>query len=323
MHRRDLLKLTAYSAGALAVSRTGLAETGRAAHPIIDTHIHLFDPSRPGGVPWPEKTDTVLYKPALPPRYQELSAHFGVMGAIAIEASPLATDNDWLLKVVERNPFMVGMVGDLIPGDASYRASLDRLHENPLYLGIRYGNLWNRDLDADLNKPGFIDGLKALAQAGLVLDSANPDLGLIHALLRVSNEVPDLRIVIDHLPNVKLLPTQFQHKEYLTNLTQIAQNPNVFIKLSEIPVVRDGKLITDPAFYRDRLDELWTIFGEDHVLFGSDWPNSDSVAPYADTLSIVQTYIAGKSAEAAEKYYWKNSIAAYRWKPRTASQPHF
>ena len=321
MHRRDLLRLTAYSAGALALSRSVAAEPGRPAPPIIDTHIHLFDTSRPGGVPWPEKSDTALYKPALPSRYQELSAPFGVVGAIAVEASPLATDNDWLLNVVESNPFMVGMVGDLIPGDASFHAALDRLHRNPLFLGIRYGNLWNRDLEGDLNKPGFIDGLKALAQAGLVLDSANPDLGLIHALLRVSDEVPNLRIVIDHLPNMKISPGPTQLKEYLTFLPQLAQNPNVFIKLSEIPVLRDGKLITDPAFYRDHLADLWTVFGEDHILFGSDWPNSDHVAPYADTLSIVRTYIAGKSPAAAEKYYWMNSVAAYRWRPRTASQP--
>ena len=321
MHRRDLLKLTAYGAGALALSRSGIGEPARTTPPIIDTHIHLFDPTRPGGVPWPEKTDTALYKPALPPRYQQLSAPFGVVGAIAVEASPLASDNDWLLNVVESNPFMVGMVGDLIPGDSSYHASLDRLHKNPLFLGIRYGNLWNRDLEADLNKPGFMDGLKALAQAGLVLDSANPDLGLIRAILRVSDAVPSLRIVIDHLPNVKIERGPSQLMEYLTSLPRLAQNPNVFIKLSEIPVLRDGKLITDAAFYRDHLADLWTNFGEDHVLFGSDWPNSDHVAPYADTLSIVRTYIAGKSPAAAEKYYWKNSIAAYHWQPRTASQP--
>ncbi len=319
MQRRDLLKLTAYGAGALAVGRAMVAEPP--AHPVIDTHIHLFDTSRTGGVPWPEKTDTALYKPALPPRYQALAAPFGVVGAIAIEASPLASDNDWLLDVVEHNPFMVGMVGDLIPGEASYHAALDRLHRNPLFLGIRYGNLWGRDLEGDLNKPGFIDGLKALAQAGLVLDSANPDLGLIHALLRVSDEVPNLRIVIDHLPNVKISPGPTQLKEYLTFLPQLAQNPNIFIKLSEIPVVRDGKLITDPAFYRDHLADLWTVFGEDHILFGSDWPNSDHVAPIESTFSIVRAYIASKPPAAASKYFWKNSIAAYRWHPRTADQP--
>jgi L-fuconolactonase len=29
--------------------------------PIIDTHIHLFDPRRPQGIPWPKKDDELLY----------------------------------------------------------------------------------------------------------------------------------------------------------------------------------------------------------------------------------------------------------------------
>ncbi|MGB6688442.1 MAG: hypothetical protein WBE76_11420 [Terracidiphilus sp.] len=97
MQRRDVLKLAAYSAGALAVRRRAVASA--APIPIIDAHIHLFDPTRPGGVPWPEKSDTALYKPALPERYEALTGHLGVVGAIAIEASPLAGDNDWLLQV--------------------------------------------------------------------------------------------------------------------------------------------------------------------------------------------------------------------------------
>ncbi len=27
--------------------------------------------------------------------------------------------------------------------------------------------------------------------------------------------------------------------------------------------------------YRPRLDEVWTIFGPDRLIHGSDWPNSD------------------------------------------------
>src|SRR5258708_16464020 len=103
MQRRDILKLAALSAGAsalqapasalaLAASAANPAE-GSALVPIIDAHIHLFDPTRPGGVPWPEKTDTAIYKPTLPDRYMRETAALGVVGAIAIEASPLPSDN--------------------------------------------------------------------------------------------------------------------------------------------------------------------------------------------------------------------------------------
>ena len=319
MRRRDALRLAAFTAGALALGKS--LASASAAIPVIDAHIHLFDPTRPGGVPWPEKTDTALYKPALPARYTALSKPFGVVGAIAIEASPLATDNQWLIDVAERNPVMVGVIGDLIPGSRSYLKDLDRLHRNPLFLGFRYGNLWDRDLSTDLDKPGFIDGLKTLAQAGLVLESANPDPKLIRAILSVSQRVPDLRIVIDHLPHAPIPTEPATRSEYEADLRRLARNPRVFVKLSEIPVVQDGKLVTDPTFYRAALDAIWDIFGEDHILFGSDWPNSDHLAPIADTFSIVRAYISQKSHAAQEKYFWENSLAAYHWRKRTADQP--
>jgi predicted TIM-barrel fold metal-dependent hydrolase len=93
------------------------------------------------------------------------------------------------------------------------------------------------------------------------------------------------------------------------------------VKLSEILRRVDGKVIEDPAFYRARLDELYGIFGEDRVLFGSDWPNSDQWAPYPKVLALAQEYFSGKSRAAQEKYFWKNSVAAYHWIKRESGQP--
>ena len=172
------------------------------------------------------------------------------------------------------------------------------------------------------NFPGFIDGIKALSQAGLVLESANPDPSLIGALLQTADAVGDLRIVIDHLPNATVPSQGDDLDDYHKNLHSLAQHSTVFVKISEIPVVRDGKLIQDPNFYRDRVDVLWNLFGEDRVIFGSDWPNSDHVASFAETLGIVRQYMSQKPREAQEKYFWRNSARVYRWKPRRPNQPH-
>jgi L-fuconolactonase len=321
MQRRDVLKLAAFGAGAVTLPRHGSASPAPVPIPIIDAHIHLFDTTRPGGVPWPEKNDAALYKPALPARYEALTGRLGVVGAIAIEASPLLSDNDWLLQMAAKHTVILGVIGDLVPGTPSYMNDLDRLHANPVFFGIRYGNLWDRDLSVDLDKPGFVDGLKALAQAGLVLESANPDPKLIAAILNVSERVPGLRIVIDHLPHGPVPAEPAARREYESNLHQLAQNRDVFVKLSEIPVLLDGKLVTDIGSYQAPLDAIWDTFGEDRIFFGSDWPNSDHVAPYAQTLTIVRSYISQKSPAAQEKYFWKNSMVFYRWHRRRSNQP--
>lgn len=299
MKRRDFLATAA--AGVLANAQTP-------SYPIIDTHIHLFDPTRPQGVPWPSKDDKVLYQPALPDRYRKIAQPLGITGAIEIECSPWPEDNQWVLDVAAKDKIMVGTVGNLEPGKPEFGAQLDRLHRNPLFLGIRYGNLWNRDLSAEIRKPDFVAGLKELADAGRVLDTANQNAELIAAALRVTDLVPNLRIVIDHLP-------QFAQPAD-ANLRELGKRPQVYVKISEVLRRVDGKVPADLGFYRPKLDELFGIFGEDRLLFGSDWPNSDDWAPYPEVLRIVREYFTAKGQAIAEKYFWKNSAAAYRWQKR-------
>jgi len=321
MDRREVLKLGL----GFAIARVGATTDARSAVPIIvpiiDTHIHLFDPTRTGGVPWPPKDDAVIYKPALPSHYEQITRTLGVVGAIAVEASPLENDNDWVLQQAADHPVVVGLVGDLIPGSPSYGRELDRLHANPLFVGIRYGNLWDRDLSTDEKKPGFVSDLRKLASAGLELDSANPDPKLIKAILEVSQQVPELKIVIDHLPAAKVPTESSASKEYWANLRSLSQNARVFAKLSEVPARISNSVPKDVSFYKDKLDRIWDVFGEDHVLFGSDWPNSNHLATYAETLDLVRGYVSTKGSVASEKYFWRNSIAAYRWRPRNPDQP--
>jgi len=288
--------------------------------PVIDTHIHLFDPTRPGGVPWPEKSDATLYRPALPPRYAKLAEPHGVVGAIAVECSPWLVDNFWLQDTVDKSPLILGFIGDLLPEAPDFAATLDRLHRIPLFLGIRYGNLWSRDLDAAVHNIDFISGLKLLAQAGLVLETANPDPALISAIMELSDRVPELRIVLDHLPHAEPPAESTVLKIYEENLRALSQRPQIFVKGSEIARRIDGRVSFDVASYKAALDRLWDLFGEDRIFFGSDWPNSDSLATYDETFGVAQRYIATRSATAQQKYFWKNSISVYKWQPRTTAQ---
>jgi len=83
----------------------------------------------------------------------------------------------------------------------------------------------------------------------------------------------------------------------------------------------DGKPSTDPALYKPTLDYLFDMFGEDRVIFGSDWPNSFAADNLPAIVKIVKDYFSTKSRAVAEKYFWKNSIAAYKWVKRDPKQP--
>jgi predicted TIM-barrel fold metal-dependent hydrolase len=305
-----------------AAAGTVLADAVQAASiPIIDTHIHLFDPRRPQGVPWPPKENKVLYQPALPDRYRKIAVPLGVAGAIEVEASPLLEDNQWVLDVATKDTIVVGTVGDLEPGKPDFRRHLDRFHRNQLFRGIRCGNLWGRNFSEDAVKPAFIADLKALADAGLEMDTANPTPALISDLLRLTDRVPSLRIVIDHLLRIELPSDPAALRPYHANLRELGKRPQVYVKGSGVLRRVDGRVPDDLNFYRARLDELWDIFGQDRLIYGSDWPNSDQWLEYPHQLKIVREYFTGKGPAAAEKFFWKNSIAAYRWVKRESGQP--
>ncbi len=304
MHRREFL---AAPAGALLAAAP--------AFPIADTHIHLFDTGRPQGVPWPPK-DSPIHKPALPERYRAIAAPLGVSAAIKVECSPWFEDNQWALDAAAMDPIIVGVVGNLEPDHPEFARQLDRFSKNPLFLGIRYGYLWGRNLRQALGRPGFVTGLKALAAAGLVLDTANPSTALLADILRLTDLVPVQRVVIDHLPRLALPEAPAGRAECEANLRELAKRPRVWVKVSGVPRRIGDRVPTDLASYRSTLDTIWETFGPDRLLYGSDWPNSDLWADYATGFRIVREYFAEKGRAAEEKYFAGNSLAAYRWKKR-------
>jgi predicted TIM-barrel fold metal-dependent hydrolase len=299
--------------------------------PIIDCHIHLFDATRPQSAPY-KGGRAFPGGVALPSMYAKIARPLGIVGVIEVDASPWLEDNLWVLETIQPEPIMVGTVGNLRPEKPEFGEYLERYAKNPLFRGIRYGNLWGYDMVAQVDKSEFINGLKLLAQHDLVLETANQNVALLEAAVRVNDKVPDLRIVLDHLP--ALDPTPESQAAYDAVLKEISQRRNIWAKLSEIvhpvrtgPRPAPGAGAPPPlierglAPHRARLDTLMGIFGEDRVVFGSDWPNAVGVSEVPDTVTLVREYFSGKSREAAEKYFWKNSVAAYKWVKRSPDQP--
>lgn len=288
--------------------------------PIIDTHIHLYDPTRPEGIPWPGRNDTLLYQPTLPSRYRSVIEGFNVVGAIEVECSARLEDNQWVLDVAEADPIMVGTVGNLEPGKPEFARQLERFHANPLFRGIRYGNLWGRNLVTALNERAFVADLKLLAEADLVLDTANPTPELLAAVVRLTDLVPNLRVVVDHLPKLLRPDAGDARALYDSSMRELGARPQVYVKVSGVLRREDGEVPLDLDFYQPKLDEIFDLFGADRLLFGSDWPHSDQWGSFDQVLALVRGYFMAKGREVAEKYFWRNSVAAYRWVARTPAQ---
>ena len=254
---------------------------------------------------------------ASPENYHKQIVDTGIVGAVVVEASPWIEDNLWVLEQEHGDPLFVGTVGDLEPDKPDFVDELTRFRKDPLFLGIRCGNIWNRDVSKQVDDPKFIDGLKRVADADMVMDSANPTVGLLQTMVKINDKVPGLRIVIDHLP--QLDPTPAEQAGYDAVLKEIHGRPKINAKLSEID--HRSMKARGLAAHKARLDQLMETFGPDRVVFGSDWPNSWGTATPAEIVAIARAYFATRSREEAEKYFWKNSLAVYKWKKRAKNQP--
>ena len=280
---------------------------------VIDTHTHFYDPSRREGVPWPGKDDKALYRTVLPKHLRGVAAEAGVKlaGTVVVEASPWLEDNQWLLDLAQDEPLIVGVVGHLSPGERDFAGHLKRFAKNPRYRGIRIGH---GELTTGLNQQAYVDDLARLADADLTVDvNGGPEMPADVA--RLAEKLPKLRIVINHAANLPI-DGKTPPEKWLAGMQAAASPERVWCKVSAL-VEATGRTRQDApadgAFYRPVLDALWKTFGDDRLLFGSNWPVSERAASYRTLFGIVSTYVADRGQHAAEKYFVQNSLAAYRW----------
>jgi L-fuconolactonase len=140
-------------------------------------------------------------------------------------------------------------------------------------------------------------------------------------VVRLTERVPNLTVILDHLPELTPPEDTAARKACDNDLNLLGSRPQVFAKVSGIVRNVGGRVPLNFDFYRDRLDHIWRVFGRDRLLYGSDWPNCNLWAQYPDVLRLAKAFISEKDPASREKFFWKNSLRAYGWVKRDAVQP--
>jgi L-fuconolactonase len=321
--RRSFLTGAAALATA-AVSKQAFAQTSSVDNiPIIDAHIHLFDGNGILGAGYMgSQAYRAISKTSLPSMYAPLAKPTGIVGAIVVESSAFIDDNLFYLETCQADPIMLAVSGTLNPAAPDFGRYVTHFHKSPLFRAIRSSRFYSEDGGKVTLDPVQVQNLKLLAQADLALDTANPSMGLMTANVMLADAIPDLRIIMDHLPSFD--PTPDNQQAYEAVIKQMAARANIFVKLTEVyhPRLSDKVIVKDYAPLRERLDYLFDAFGEDRVMFGTDYPNSYGVATIPEEVGLMKRFFSTKSRAAAEKYFWKNSARVYKWIKRTDAQPN-
>ena len=230
--------------------------------------------------------------------FVKVASPLGVQETVVVEASDWVEDNQWILDLAETNPSIVGLVGNLDPSDPKFRSNLLRFSKNPLFRGLRWRD---RLVQIDGDFGPLEEAAKQLADADLELDWLGP-FAKMPSVDRLAKAVPKLRIVINHcgLPgDPKTLDPQWKK-----NVSQIAKRPNVSMKVSGLIEQVKGEVGKSPAdteYYLPVIDHLWEQFGEDRLIYGSNWPVSESGGPYASSYAVVHEYFLGQRSRSCGK----------------------
>ena len=141
------------------------------------------------------------------------------------------------------------------------------------------------------------------------------------ANVMLADAIPNLRIIMDHLPSFD--PAPDGQAAYEAVVKEMAARPNIFVKLTEVyhPRLDNKQVVADYTPLRDRLEYLYGMFGEDRVMFGTDYPNSYGVATIAEQVGLMKRFFSTKTRAQAEKYFWRNAARIYKYVKRAADQP--
>ena len=270
--------------------------------------------TRPQGVPWPPPDDKLLYRPVFPKDYRALPVPRPVTGTVVVEASPWLEDNQGVLDLAAKEPFIVGFVGNLPVGTKGFAGLVKRFAANKLFRGIRIGD---RKLEGKLDDPASASDLKLLADYDLSLDLLGGREILAFAD-RLAKNVPSLRIIIDHLAGVTV-DGKAPPVDWVGQMRALTRRPNVYCKLSglvEGTGRTDGSAPRDVEFYRSVLDAMREMFGPERLIYARNWPVSQRFALLATVQGITADYFHSYGRLAEEQVFAQSAASAYRWVQR-------
>jgi L-fuconolactonase len=237
--------------------------------PRVDAHQHFWTLSK---VEYPWLTSSryePIHKDFEPSDLAPLLDAAGIAHTITVQAANSFAENDALLARADRHEWIVAVTGwlPLLDPREAERA-LEDYSRHPAFRGVRH--LVHDEPDPDwLLRASVRDSLALLAERGILFEiPAVFPRHLVH-VPRLAEELPSLKIVIDHLGKPPIASGQVE--PWATQLVATASHPNVYAKVSGLNTAANPRSWSADDL-RPFVDVAMDAFGPDRVMFGSDWP---------------------------------------------------
>ena len=242
----------------------------------------------------------------LPSHLEPLLGGGGFCGSVAVQARQSLEETDWLLKLADENPFVLGVVGWVDLCSPQVREQLAGFAGRSKLVGIRH--IVQSEPDDFLLRPEFLRGISILEEFDLAYDILIYAKQLAIAVEFV-RRFPRQRFVLDHLAKPPVKSGAIE--PWARRLRELAAFPNVYAKLSGLVTEADWQL-WKPDEMSAYVEVAFECFGVDRLMIGSDWPVCLVAGSYERTTQVIKDHLEKYSAEDREAVLGGNAAAFWR-----------
>jgi len=274
---------------------------------IIDSHFHLWTTTQ-FDRPW---LSGALARDFTREDYEAATKGISLEAAIYVESGVTAEyryeESQWILEAQQKDAIIAGAVISIDPLHEDYRDVIATFSSHSGLKGVRPAIHRQVGTSPLLNEP-FLQLAKNLGEANLCCDLLIGRDELQEAAI-LARQRPDTRFILDHCG----APGRESKDRALWEmaLAVLAQCPNVYCKVSGI-VGSSPTGIPSAETLEPIVRHCAEAFGEDRLLFGSDWPVCTLYASLTEWKGILDEIIADWSEAEKRNLFHDNAALIYR-----------
>lgn len=274
----------------------------------IDSHQHfwIFNEREYG---WMGENMQSIRRDHLPENLHLELKKIGFDGSVAVQARQCLEETEWLLQLSDKHDLIKGVVGWVDLRSPEVEAQLEKYAKHCKFVGVRHVIHDEPETDFMLGAD-FLRGISLLERYHLTYDILIFPKHLPNAV-RFVERFPNQTFVLDHIAKPFIKDKVIAPWD--EDLRRLASFPNVYCKVSGMVTEADWHRWTKNEF-KPYLDVVFSAFGTDRVMIGSDWPVCKVAGHYEDIMNITLDYIQRFTDEERNKILGGNAITAYQLK---------
>jgi L-fuconolactonase len=273
----------------------------------VDAHQHYWSLRR-GDYDWLQPREAVLYRDFTPEDLSNQLTDSQVCATVLVQAAATEAETRFLFDLASRHSSIAGVVGWVDFAASGVAERVRRLVQEGS------GNLKGlRPMVQDMSDPAWLDRSSLDAAFDAILDH---DLAFdalvtprhLQVLNRRLRRHPTLRAVLDHAGKPDIAGGAYD--SWARQIEQLARTTSVYCKLSGL--LTQAEAGAGAAALDGFVAHIFSCFGVDRVMWGSDWPVVTLRAPYGDWLDMALALVRRHAPGHEDAVFARNAIRFYR-----------